>query len=190
VDTKSVQRINIVVLQQLRVNMLVTWGIEWSKGGMPHRHSFRNFSHRTWAIIDLGDHDLFRIISDPGSPQRVTLLLGSICKIPFQATASNVKMRKLTQHSSNRGIPCFVYDLGPFRGTWDQPNENQSGLFRCTADVFRILHFVRFTGHVGWSSEKFVIWVLCDPQTTGAIIALAGNWCCESNHQRFEFILL
>jgi len=135
VDTYSVQSINIVVLQQLQVNMLVSWVIEWSKSGMPHWHTFRHFAHQTWAIWDLSNHDLIRIISDPGSKQHVTLSLESICTIPSQAGASDVKMPKLRPQSSNRGMPCFVYVFGTFRGTWDQAYENPNALFRCTADI-------------------------------------------------------
>ena len=62
VDTYSVQSINIIVLQQLGVNMLVSWVIEWSKSSMPHRRTFKNFTHRAWAMWDLSNHDFFRII--------------------------------------------------------------------------------------------------------------------------------
>jgi hypothetical protein len=47
VDTKSVQSINMIVLQQLGVNMLVSCVIEWSTCGMPHWRTFRNFTHWT-----------------------------------------------------------------------------------------------------------------------------------------------
>ena len=79
---------------------------------------------------------MFQIITDPGSQQRVTLSLESISTIPFQAGASDVKMPKLRQHSSNRGMPCLVNGFGTFQGTWDQPDKNPGALFRCAADNF------------------------------------------------------
>jgi len=44
-DTESMQSINIIVLQLLRVNMLVSGVIKWSKSSMPHWRTFRNFTH-------------------------------------------------------------------------------------------------------------------------------------------------
>jgi len=117
--------------------MLVSWVNTWSKGGIPHRRTFRNFAHRTWAIWDFTNHALFRMISDPGSQQRVTvLLLQSISTIPFLARASDVKMPRLRQHSSNHRMPCFIYVFGTFWGTWDQADENPGTHFMCTADIF------------------------------------------------------
>jgi len=136
VDTKSLQSINMIVLKQLRVNMLVSWVIEWLKSWMPHRRPFRNFTHRAWAIWDLSNHDLFQIIPDPGSQQQATLSLESISTIPFQARASDVKMPKLRQHSSNCGMPCLVNEIGTFRETWDQPDINSEAVFWCAADIF------------------------------------------------------
>jgi len=136
VDTWSVQSINLIVLQQLRVDMLVAWVIEWSKSWIPHHCTFRNFTHWAWAIWDMSDHDLFRIIPDPGSQQRVTLSLEYICTIPFQARPSDVDMPKLRQHSSNRVMPCFVNVFGIFWGIWDQSYENRGTLFRCRAGIF------------------------------------------------------
>ena len=46
-------------------------------------------------------HQLFRIISNPATQQQVTLCLEFISKIPFLAGASDVKMSKLREHSSN-----------------------------------------------------------------------------------------
>ena len=84
----------------------------------------------------MSNHDLFRIIPDPGSQKRITLSLESICTIPFQAGASDVKMPQLRQHCSNRGMPCLVNVFGTFRGTWDQPDKNPGALFWRTADIF------------------------------------------------------
>jgi len=136
VDTESVQSINIIVLELLRLNMLVSWVIKWSKSWMPVRRTLRNFTHRAWAIWDLSNHDLFRIIPNPGSLQRVTLSLESICAIPFQAGASDVKMPQLRQHSSNRRMPGFVNVLDTLRGTWNQPDRNPGAVFGCAADSF------------------------------------------------------
>jgi hypothetical protein len=63
------------------------------------------------------------------------LLPESISTIQFQAGASDVKMPKLSQHSSNRGMPCFVNILGTFRGSSDQANENRRALGRFMVDI-------------------------------------------------------
>jgi len=128
-DTRSVQSITIFLLQRIRVNMLVSWVIEWSKGWMPHRHNLKSFTHGPWAIWDLSNHHSLRIIPDPGSQQRVTLSLQSICTIPFQARTSDLKMPKLRQHSSNCGMPCFVNVFGTFWGTWDQCDKDPGTVF-------------------------------------------------------------
>jgi len=116
--------------------MLVSRVMEWSKLRMPHRCTFRNFTHRPLAIWDLSNHDFFQIIPDAGSQKRVPLLLESICTIPLHGGASDVKMPRLRQHSSNCGIPCFVNAFGTFWGTWDQSNENPRTLYIFAADMF------------------------------------------------------
>ena len=45
-NTKIVQNIDISFVQKLRVNILMSWGIDWSNRGMSHRRTFRNFTHR------------------------------------------------------------------------------------------------------------------------------------------------
>jgi len=72
---------------------------------------------------------MFWIISDPGGQQRVSMSLESICRIPFQAGASDVKTPKLRQHSSNHRIPGFINVLGTFQEIWDQADENLGALF-------------------------------------------------------------
>jgi len=136
VNTTSVQSINMIVLQQLQVNMLVSWVMEWSKSEMPNRRTSRNFTNKAWATRDLNNHDWFRIIPDPGSQMRVKLSLESICTIAFQARASDVKTSQLGQHSSNRGRPCLVNVFGSFWGTCDQPDKKLEALSWCTADTF------------------------------------------------------
>jgi len=116
--------------------MLISWVIKWSKRWMPHRHTFRNFTHRTWAIWDLRNHNLFWIIPDPGSQKRITLSLESISKIPFRARASDVKMLEWGQHYSNCGMPCLGSIFGTFWRTGDQLNMNPCAIFRCTVDIF------------------------------------------------------
>ena len=135
-NSKSVQNIDIGFVQKLQVNILIWWVIKWSKCWMPHRRTFGNFTHQAWAICDLSNHDLFRIIPDPGSQKRITLSLQSISTIPFEARASDVKIPGCGQHCSNRGMPCLVCIFGTFQCTGDQPNKNPGALFRCTADIF------------------------------------------------------
>ena len=79
---------------------------------------------------------MFRIISDPGSQQQVTLSLQSISTIPFHAGVSHVKMPKLRQHSPNRRMPCFVDVFGTFQGTCDKAYQNPGAVCRCMADIF------------------------------------------------------
>jgi len=138
-NTKIVQNIDISFVQKLQVNKLISWVVKSSKSWVPHRRTFRNFTHRAWAIWDLSNHDLFWIIPDPGSQKRITLSLESISKIPFQARASDVKIPEWGQQCSNHGMPCLVSIFGTFRATGDQPNKNPGALFRCTAGIFSII---------------------------------------------------
>jgi hypothetical protein len=103
---------------------------------MPHQHTVRNFIHLALAIRDLSNRDLFQIIPNPGSQMRVSLLLESICTIPFQAGASDVKIPQLRLHSSNCGMPCLINIFGTFPGTWDHPDKNPGAHFCCTATIF------------------------------------------------------
>ena len=75
------------------------------------------------------------MIPEQGSQKRVTLSLESICTIPFQAGASDVKMPQFRQHSSNCRIRYLVNVFGTFRGTWNWPNMNPGELFWCMADI-------------------------------------------------------
>jgi len=135
-NTNSVQNIDTSFVQKIQVNMLIWWVVKWSKSLMPHRCTFRNFTHWAWAIWDLSYHDLFWIIPDTGSRKRIPLSLESISTIPFQAKASDVKILEWGQHCSNHGMPCFVSIFGTFRTKGDQPNKNPEALCMCTADIF------------------------------------------------------
>jgi len=146
VDTNSVQSINIIVLRQLGVNMLVSWVIEWWKSWIPHQCTIRNFTHKAWAIWDFSNHDLFWIIPHPGSQQRETLTLESICTIPFPARSSDVKMPTLRQQSSNCGMPCFVNVLGTFRGHGISPKRIKACSVGVRRTSFRISAIVRYSG--------------------------------------------
>jgi len=57
-NTKSVQNINISFVQKLQVNMLISGVIKWLKSWMPHRRTFRNFTHQAWAIWDMSNYDM------------------------------------------------------------------------------------------------------------------------------------
>jgi hypothetical protein len=103
---------------------------------MPHGHTFRTVSHRASAKCDLIIHDMFWIIPNPGSQWRETLLLDSICTIPFHARASEVKIPKLRQDSSSYIILCLINDIGTFRGTRDAQNKNPFALYTCLAEMF------------------------------------------------------
>jgi len=135
-NMKSVQNINITSFQKHWVNMLISWVIECLSSWMPHRHTFRTFTHPAWAIWALGNHDVFLILPDPGRQNRITLSLESISTIPSQAGTSYVNNLEWGQHCSNRGMPCHLLILGTFRGAWNQPNKNAGMLFRCTVDIF------------------------------------------------------
>jgi len=116
--------------------MLVSGVIEQSKSWIPYRRTFRNFTHQAWAIWDVSNHDLFQIIPNQGSQQMVTLSLASLCTIPFQAKARDVKISKLRQDSPNCEMPGFVNVLGTFQGTWNQPAKYRGPLFWCVVDIF------------------------------------------------------
>jgi len=188
--------------------MLHSWVIEWSESWIPHERTFRDFTHLAWVICDLSNHDLFQIISDPGSQQRVSLSLESICTIPFQARASDVKMPKLRQHSSNCGMPYFVNVFGTFQGPWDHSDETPGALFRCLADIFsnitkheierpRML-IARKIGQVslvrctcGWhnccSCRK---WILCiPPPVTRVHLAIHATSLRVREVYRFKIVL-
>jgi len=148
---------------------------------MPRRRTFRNTTYQAWAIWHLSNDDLFWIIPDPGSQQRVTLLRESICKILFHARASDVKMPKLRKHSSNCGMPCFMNVFRTVQGTWDLADHNQGILFRCAAHIFLNITncemqppdmlIARKIGHVSlvgctynWYNCRFSRkWILCIP---------------------------
>jgi len=135
-NTTSVQNIDNTFVQKIQVNMQISWVSKWSKSWMPHRRTFRNFTHREWAMWDWSNHDLFRMIADPGSHNRITLSLESISTIPFQARAGDVKILEWGQHCSNCGMPCLVSIFGTYHRTGNQPNKTPGALFRCTADIF------------------------------------------------------
>ena len=116
--------------------MLISWVIQGLTSWMPHRRTLRNFTHQTWAIWDLSNHDLFWIIPDPGRQKTITPSLESISTIPCQAGTSYVKIPEWGQHCSNRRMPCIMDILGTFRGTWNQRNENAGAPDWCTADIF------------------------------------------------------
>jgi len=170
--------------------MLISWVIEWSKSRMPHRRTFRNATHRAWAIWDLSYHHLFGVIPDPGSQMRVTLSLESFCKMPFQARACDVKMPELRQHSSNRVMAWFVNSFATFRGTWDRPDKNPGPLARCQVDIFLNITNCEIQGQACWLPKTLVMWVLSDAHMTGTIVAPAWSWSCLSNHKSPMFILL
>jgi len=45
-NTESVQNIDISFVQKFRVNILISWVVEWSNSGMSHGRTFTNFTHR------------------------------------------------------------------------------------------------------------------------------------------------
>jgi len=116
-NTNSVQNIDIMFVQRIRVNILISLVIEWSKCWMPHQSTFENFKHQAWAIWDLSNNDLIWIIPDPGSQKRITLSVESISTIAFQWGVSYVEIPEWGQHSSNLGMPCLISIFGSFRGT-------------------------------------------------------------------------
>jgi len=182
-NTKSVQNIDISLVQKLQVNVLISSVIKWSKSWMPHCRIFKTFTHRVWAIWDLSNHALFRMIPDPGSQKRITLSLESNSTVSFQARASNFKIPKWGQHCSNRGMPCLVSIFDTFRRTGDQPIKHPGALFRCTVDIFSnitdrkiqrqgmlVTRKIGQVGHVGCTNDWH-------------IVAPAGSWSCISHHQ-------
>ena len=108
---------------------------------MPHWRTFWNFTHQTLAIWEESNHDLFQIIPNRGKQQTVTLLLESICTIPFQARASDVKMPKLRQYSSNHAIQCFghvrLHHLGDMRSGGQESRLAFSGSSRYLFEYYQ-----------------------------------------------------
>jgi len=125
-NTKSVQNFYISSILKLQVTMSISWVVKWSKSWIPHRHTFRNFTHWAWSIWDLSNHDLLWIIPNPGSQKRIILSLESISTIPFQARASDFKIPEWGRHCSNRAMPCLVSILEPFRGPGITPRKIQA----------------------------------------------------------------
>jgi len=120
-NTKSVQNIATGFVRKVWINILISWVIEWSKSGMFHLGSCRNFTHRAWAIWDWKHHDLFLIIPDPGSQKRLKLSLECITTTPFQARTSYVKIPEWGHRYSNCRVPCFVSMFGTVRRIGDPP---------------------------------------------------------------------
>jgi len=182
-NTKSVQNINISVVQKIQVDMLITWVIKWSKSRMPHRCTFRTFTHLAWALWDLSKHDLFGIFPDPGSQTRVSLSLESSSTIPFQAGDSYVKISEWGEHCSNTECPASSVFLAHFRGLRNSPTRIQARIIGVRRISFRILPIVRYSGQACRSPEKLVKWVFSDAQITGTIVAPAGSWSWVSHDQ-------
>jgi len=136
INTKSMQNIDHSCVQNLRLNLPISWAIEWSKSGMPHQRTVRDFTHQAWAIWDLSNYDLFWIIPNLSSQKRITLFLESISTVPFQAGTSYVKIPEWGQHSSNCGMPCFISSFGTMWWTGDPLNEDPAAEFRCSVDIF------------------------------------------------------
>jgi hypothetical protein len=116
--------------------MLALSVIECSKRWMFNLCMWSNFTQRVWVVCDVSHHDLFWIIPNPVRQQRVILSLESICPIPFQARATDVKMPKLRLHSSNHVMPEFVNVFGTIRGTWNQSNKDPYAICRCPENIF------------------------------------------------------
>jgi hypothetical protein len=126
----------------------------------------------------LSNHYLFQIITNLDSQQMVTLSLKYICTIPFQTRASDVKMLKFRQYSSNRRMPCFVNVLSTFRGTWDQPDKNPGLLFWCAADIFLNIN----NCEIQWSGMLI-------PQETSQASLVRCTFAWHNRHSGGMFIL-
>jgi len=135
INTRSVPNIDIRFLQRLRVNMPMSSDIEWLKTGMRHRHTFRTFTHRAWAIWDTRNYDWFWKIPDPGRQKRITLSVESIITKSFQARTGYDKIPEWGEHSCNCGMQCLISIFGSFRMVGDQPNEKPGTHSRCQADI-------------------------------------------------------
>jgi len=168
--------------------MLVPRDIEWSKSRMPHLRTFRNLTHWAWPIWDISNHDMFRIIPDPGSQQRVSLSLESICTIPFQARASDVLCWRWDSTVPAAECHASSMSLAPVRGNGITQTRIQvpfSGFGRIS---FGILPIPSYSGQAWWAPEKFVMWVLSGAHMTGTIVTPAGSWSNISHHQSPMYI--
>jgi len=206
-NMKCEQSLNIYVVQKLWVNMLISWGFEYSTSWTPHWCTFRNCTHRPRAIWDVNKHNVFWIIPDPGRQKKITSSLESISKIPFQVGTRYGNILECGQDFSNRGNPCLVFITGTFQGTWNHPNENPDALLRCTVDI--ILHITNGKmqrpgiliawriGHLSligcpnechnrWSGRTLILHI--PPPFTGVHLSvyLATSWVCEEHWYRID----
>jgi len=190
VDTLSVQSINIFGLQQVWVIMLATWAIEWLQSWMLHRRTIRNFTHQAWATRDCSNHDLFWIIPNPGSQTRIALWLESIGTIPFQARASDVKMPKLGQYSSNWGMPCFINMFGTFQEIWILPDRDPGVRIRLPVDIIWMLPNLRYRSPACSSPKTVVNSGWFDTHMAATRVARTGGWSFISHNKSPIFISL
>jgi len=129
-NRKSGQNSNISLVVKLWVNMLISWVVECLTCWMPHRRTFRIFTHWASAIWDLSNHNMFWIIPDPGWQKRITSSLKSINTLPFHARTSFGKIGQWGPHSSKYGLPCPVRIVGTILGICNLPNEIAGSLLR------------------------------------------------------------
>jgi len=189
-NSNSIHNITICFVQQDQANMLISWVIKWSKSGMPHWHSYVNFTHSIWDISDFSKHDLFQTIPGPGTHKRTSLSLEYISSVPFQAWTSYVKIPEWGEHSSNRRMQCLISIFHTFWVTDNQPKRIQACSWGVWQLSFGILLIVRFNFQACWSPEELVNWLVLDAQMTGTIGTPVGSWFCLSPHQSWMFTSL
>jgi len=154
-NSQCEQNIDHSIVQKFPVNMLISWVIEWSKGGVPHQHTSMNLTHWASAIWDLSSHDKFWIIPNPGSQKRITLSVDYIRRVPVQAGTNNLMITEWGQCSSNRGMPCGVSILAMFGGQGISPPQIPARFLGPRRICFQPLPFVRQSGRACWLPDSW-----------------------------------
>jgi hypothetical protein len=186
-NTESLQIIHIVFIQNLQVILLISWVIEWSKGGLPQLCTIRNFTNLVWAIWNLSNNKLFWIIPNPGRQNRIILSVESVRSfwVPVWPVLSGLRCVDSTVPTTECHVTSAFWT--PCGGTGISITRILGRILGVQQISFQILPIVRFRGLDWWSSRKLVKWVLPDTQITPTIIGPAGRWSRVTHQQLAGF---
>jgi len=108
---------------------------------MTHWYSIRKFTDWIWAICDLSNHYLFRLIPKPGSQKPITKSLESNRSTRFQAMNIYDSISEKGHQSVNFFVPCCTCIFGTVQATEKQRNKNRWALYRCMADILQYITY-------------------------------------------------
>jgi len=145
-NTKSVQNVNISLVEKLQVNKLISWVIKWFKSWMPNWRTCWNFTHRAWAVWDLSNHTLFWIIPDSGSQREWYFCCNPSVESHFMPAPVRSRLR-----SGDSTVPtaeCHILSgfIAPDRGQWIMWTGIQTRVVRMRWILFRILPIPIYRG--------------------------------------------